>query len=51
MLAGCDKTGPNLYYLDQEGHRFKGNMFSVGSGSSYAYSVIDTHYKFDMTVE
>lgn len=26
-------------------------MFSVGSGSPYAYSILDVHYKFDLSVE
>jgi len=48
MIAGWDKTGPNLYYVDSDGSRLKSNLFSVGSGSSYAYGVLDSHYKYDM---
>lgn len=33
--------GPGLYYVDSEGGRLKGNRFSVGSGSPYAYGVLD----------
>merc|ERR1719476_721270 len=33
MVAGWDKTGPNLYYVDNDGNRHKGVKFSVGSGS------------------
>jgi len=29
----------------------KGDKFSCGSGSTYAYGVLDTHYKFDMSVD
>ena len=29
----------------------KGQKFSVGSGSPYAYGVLDEGYKFDMEVE
>ncbi|CAM9450954.1 unnamed protein product [Ectocarpus sp. 8 AP-2014] len=51
MVAGWDKTGPQLYYCDDDGTRLHGNLFSVGSGSTYAYGVLDTHYKYDMTDE
>jgi len=42
MVAGWDKTGPQLYYCDDDGTRLHGNLFSVGSGSTYAYGVLDT---------
>eukprot|EP00741_Cyanophora_paradoxa_P011207 tig00020554_g10827.t1 len=51
MIAGWDKTGPNLFYVDSDGARIKGKRFSVGSGSTYAYGVLDTHYHFDLSVE
>ncbi|CAN1838412.1 Proteasome subunit beta type-5 [Linum perenne] len=41
MIAGWDETGPGLYYVDSEGGRLKGPRFSVGSGSPYAYGVLD----------
>jgi len=51
MVAGWDHTGPHLYYIDDNGTRLKGNLFAVGSGSTYAYGVVDTYYKWDMTVD
>jgi len=51
MIAGWDKTGPNLFYVDSDGTRLKGNLFSVGSGSTYAYGVLDSGYRYDLTVE
>lgn len=51
MLAGFDETGPNLYYINTEGSRIKGNIFSVGSGMTYAYGVLDTFYRYDMTLD
>jgi 20S proteasome subunit beta 5 len=51
MIAGWDEKGPQLYYVDDDGTRLKGKMFSVGSGSTYAYGILDTHYREDMTVE
>jgi len=51
MIAGWDKTGPNLYYVDDDGTRLKGLRFSVGSGSTYAYGVLDSGYDWNLTVE
>ncbi|KAK9751156.1 hypothetical protein RND81_02G246100 [Saponaria officinalis] len=51
MIAGCDETGPGLYYVDGQGGRLKGIRFSVGSGSPYAYGVLDNGYRYDMTIE
>jgi 20S proteasome subunit beta 5 len=51
MITGWDETGPQLYYVDSDGTRLKGNMFSVGSGSTYAYGVLDNYYRPDLTVE
>ena len=52
MIAGWDEeAGPNLYYIDNDGTRLKGERFSVGSGSTYAYGIMDEGYNHDMTVE
>jgi len=51
MITGWDETGPQLYYVDNDGTRLHGNLFSVGSGSMYAYGVLDTFYRDDLTVE
>jgi len=51
MVTGWDKTGANLFYVDNDGTRLKGQRFSVGSGSTYAYGVLDSGYRFDMSVE
>lgn len=51
MVCGWDKTGPNIFYVDSDGTRLKGHMFSVGSGSTFAYGVLDQGYSYDMTVE
>ncbi|XVF02722.1 hypothetical protein REPUB_Repub04eG0198800 [Reevesia pubescens] len=51
MIAGWDETGPGLYYVDSEGGRLKGMRFSVGSGSPYAYGVLDNGYRYDMSIE
>ncbi|KAJ3083844.1 proteasome component PRE2 [Rhizoclosmatium globosum] len=49
MVTGWDKTGPQLYYVDSDGQRLKADLFSVGSGSTYAYGVLDAGYKPDLT--
>lgn len=51
MITGWDETGPQLYYVDDDGTRLHGNLFSVGSGSTYAYGVLDKEYRFDLTDE
>lgn len=51
MVCGWDKTGANIFYVDSDGTRLKGHMFSVGSGSTFAYGVLDRGYQYDMSVE
>ncbi|XP_034945832.1 proteasome subunit beta type-5 [Chelonus insularis] len=51
MIAGWDKRGPGLYYVDSEGTRTPGKVFSVGSGSIYAFGVLDSGYRWDLTDE
>ncbi|KAH9323257.1 hypothetical protein KI387_017896, partial [Taxus chinensis] len=45
------EKGSGLYYVDSEGGRLKGMCFSVGSGSTYAYGILDSGYRWDMPVE
>lgn len=51
MVAGWDKKGPQLYYIDNDGTRLKGNLFSCGSGSTFAYGVLDTYYNYNLSIE
>lgn len=51
MICGWDKTGPALFYVDSDGTRLKGDIFSVGSGSTFAYGVLDQGYRWDLTDE
>ncbi|KAL1550187.1 hypothetical protein AAHA92_18186 [Salvia divinorum] len=37
-----DEKGSGLYYVDSESGRLKGTRFSIGSGSPYAYGVLDS---------
>ncbi|EJW03457.1 hypothetical protein EDEG_02222 [Edhazardia aedis USNM 41457] len=51
MVCGFDycgtKTVPAIYYVDNDGRRVKGDLFSVGSGSTIAYGILQDH-RFDM---
>jgi len=52
MICGWDeKKGPAIFWVDNDGNRFPGQMFSIGSGSTYAYGVLDSGYKYDMSDE
>lgn len=51
MITGWDKTGPALHYVDSDGQRLKADLFSVGSGSTYAYGVLDNEYRYDLSVD
>ncbi|KAI8319079.1 proteasome-domain-containing protein [Martensiomyces pterosporus] len=51
MVAGWDERGPGLYYVDSEGQRVANDLFSVGSGSTFAYGVLDSNYRYDMDLE
>jgi len=52
MIAGWDEgKGPALYYIDSDGTRLKGDKFSVGSGSTYAYGILDSGFRMDLTLK
>jgi len=51
MICGFDKDKQGLYYIDDDGTRLKGTLFSVGSGSTYAYGVLDSKWRYDLTTE
>lgn len=51
ILAGGDMKQVSLYYLDSDGTRTTGKVFSVGSGSLFAYGVLDSGYRWEMTDE
>ena len=52
MICGWDhKKGPKIYMVTDNSQRLPGQMFSVGSGSVYAYGVLDKGYRFDMSDE
>lgn len=54
MVTGWDKSGAQLYYVDNDATRIHGDLFSVGSGSTYAYGVLDKYvsnfFRWDIVI-
>ncbi|KAG9486969.1 hypothetical protein GDO78_007041, partial [Eleutherodactylus coqui] len=44
-LCGWDQNGPCICYVYNDGTRLCSDIISVGSGSPYAYSIIDEGYR------
>ncbi|KAL2097139.1 hypothetical protein ACEWY4_006346 [Coilia grayii] len=40
-----------LYYVDSEGNQVSGDLFAMGSGSTYAYVVVESSLRRDLTIE
>ena len=53
MIMGYHpRDGFSIYYVDNTGVRVEGDMFSVGSGSTFALGILDTEERrYDMTEE
>jgi 20S proteasome subunit beta 5 len=51
MIMGFDpEVGPpKIYYVDNSGVRIEGDLFAVGSGSSFALGILDNERKHGMT--
>ncbi|XP_005290230.3 proteasome subunit beta type-11 [Chrysemys picta bellii] len=47
-LCGWDRTGPGLWYVYSDGTRLPLDVVAVGSGSPYAYGLLDGAYRPDM---
>uniref|UniRef100_A0A8C6VT27 Proteasome subunit beta n=1 Tax=Nothobranchius furzeri TaxID=105023 RepID=A0A8C6VT27_NOTFU len=47
----CGWDGGELFYVCSDGTRLEGMLFSVGSGSPYAYSILDQGVRWGLTVE
>jgi proteasome beta subunit len=48
IIGGHDSEGGHVYSLDAAGGSIPDNYISVGSGSPYAYGVLEDHYKKDL---
>ncbi|KAL2089521.1 hypothetical protein ACEWY4_014209 [Coilia grayii] len=44
-------SGPRLVYVCSDGTRLQGELFSVGSGSPYAYSILDRDVRWEMSMD
>ena len=54
MIMGYDDdddSPPKIFYVDNTGARIAGDMFAVGSGSTFALGILDTERKLEMTTE
>ncbi|CAN9500236.1 unnamed protein product [Ophioblennius macclurei] len=45
------QSGPRLVYVCSDGTHLKGALFSVGSGSPYAYAILDQGVQWGLSVE
>ena len=53
MVMGYDDMKgsiPRIYYVDNSGTRIEGDLFAVGSGSTFALGILDTERRHDMSV-
>lgn len=51
ILSGWDATGFHMFYIDDSGSKVEGNLFSCGSGSTYAYSILDSGYNYNLSID
>ena len=50
-IGGVDATGASIYSLDAAGGMIKDTFISTGSGSTFAYGVLEDRFHEDITVE
>merc|ERR1719218_589285 len=51
MFTGSDDSGASLYYIDNDATRLRGPLFAVGSGGTFAYGVLDTQWRYNMSLD
>lgn len=51
MIIGWDQNGPGLFYVDSSANRIKSNMISIGSGSTFAYGILDSNYNWNLSIQ
>jgi len=50
MVTGVDEDKKaGLFYVDNDGVHLAGKILCVGSGGTFAYGVLDSNYRWDMT--
>ncbi len=51
LLGGVDENGASIYSLDAAGGMIKDTFISTGSGSTFAYGVLEDRFHEDITVD
>ncbi|WP_409200490.1 archaeal proteasome endopeptidase complex subunit beta [Methanobrevibacter sp. DSM 116169] len=51
LLGGVDEKGPAIYSLDPAGGMIKDTFISTGSGSTFAYGVLEDRFHEDIDVD
>ena len=51
LIGGVDETGPHVYNLDPYGSLTEEKVVSTGSGSPFAYGVLEDRYVENSTVD
>jgi len=51
LIGGVDDTGASIYSLDAAGGMIKDTFISTGSGSTFAYGVLEDRFHEDIDVE
>ena len=51
LLGGIDEKGPAIYSLDPAGGMIKDTFISTGSGSPFAYGVLEDRFYEDISVD
>jgi proteasome beta subunit len=51
IVGGHDREGGHVYSLDAAGGSIADHYVSVGSGSPYAYGVLEDHYKLGISLD
>jgi proteasome beta subunit len=51
LVGGFDETGPHVFNLDPYGSLIEEKMVSTGSGSPFAYGVLEAEFKEDSSVQ
>lgn len=51
LLGGVDEEGPKIYSMDPTGGMVKDTFISTGSGSTFAYGVLEDRYHEDLEID
>lgn len=51
LLGGVDDEGPKIYSMDPTGGMIEDKFVSTGSGSTFAYGVLEDRFNDDLTID